>query len=186
MRTLGLDVSSSMIGVAVAERDVTGKIVPLRLEHIRLDNVEGMWKKYEMIKKRLNEMKATNMFDGVTHVAVEEALIGFSTNKSTANTIVVLIRINVLTSQILREMFDLDPALIPSGTARKLSGIKIQRKSKCGKDAKTQVFDYMCANDLSHVVWEKRKLGKKKGEPVEFAKDITDAYVIAKARIVQG
>lgn len=186
MRVLGFDISSVTIGVAVAERNSDGVIVPLFLDHIRLDKHEGVWAKYDELSRRLNEMSDSARFSGVTHVAVETPLLGFSGGKSSADTIIMLIRMNILTSCLLRNSLKIDPDFIASSTARRLAGVKVQLKSICGKDAKTQVFEHMCKNDLSHVVWEKRKLGKRKGEPVEYARDITDAWVIAKARVQQG
>lgn len=186
MRTLGLDISSSIIGIAVADKDEKGVIKPLFLDHIRLDNIDGIFEKYDEVCHRLSEMQAAGAFDGVERTAVEAPLLGFQTAKSTAQTIITLIRINVLTSLKLREMFGKDPDFISSSTARRLAGIKVQRRDKAnGMSGKEQVFEHMCNNDLSHVDWPKRKLGKKKGKPVEFAKDITDAWVIAKACCVQ-
>lgn len=186
MRSLGLDISSSTIGVSVAERTNEGSIVPRFLDHIRLDNVKGLWAKHDEVVKRLNEMKAAGAFDGITKVAVEEALVSFRPGLSSAETITTLIRINILVCSTLRDMFGIDPDFIASSTARKLAGVKVQHMSKCGKSAKTQVFEHMQRHDLSHVKWPLRKLGKQKGEPVEQAKDVTDAWVIAKARLVQG
>lgn len=178
MRCLGLDVSSSIIGVAVAECDETGVVRPTFLEHIRLDNISGLWNKHDEFVRRFNELRAiTPELQDVDHVAVEEALLSFRPGASSAETITTLVRINVLVSSTMRSMFRMDPRFIASSSARKLAGVKVQRTAACGKNAKDQVFEHMCKHDLSHVVWPK----KRNGNPKDFAKDITDAWVVAKA-----
>ena len=186
MSVLGLDISSSMIGVAVAERNEDGKIVPTFLDHIRLDNIDGIFNKHDYVVKRLTEMMQAGHFHSVTDSAVEAPLLGFQSQKSSADTIITLIRMNILVLLTVRAMFGKDPTFISSSTARKLAGVKVQRTSVAGKNAKEQVFEHMCKHDLSHVSWPLRKLGKRKGEPVELARDMTDAWVIAKARVQQG
>jgi len=44
-------------------------------------------------------------------------------------------------------------------------------------NGKEQVFKYMSENDLKHVDWPK----KKNGQPIDSSRDMTDAYVIARA-----
>jgi hypothetical protein len=167
-----------LIGVSIAERTDAGAIVPAFLDHIRLDNVKGgLWQKLDYFTRDIQRMKLADRFDGIVDVAVEEALVSFRPGKSSADTITMLIRINVLASNVLRTMFGIDPRFIPSSTARKLAGVKVRRTSKVGKSAKDQVFAHMCANDLSHVIWPL----KRNGDPKELAKDITDAWVVAKA-----
>ena len=86
-------------------------------------------------------------------------------------------RFNGIVSYIARKLHSVDPTYISAATARKKCGIKVQQKKVCGKPAKEQVFDHMCANDLKHVVWDK----KRNGTPVDTARDMCDAYVIARA-----
>jgi hypothetical protein len=110
-------------------------------------------------------------------VYLEEPLMGFRTGMSSAATITTLMRFNGIVSYISRGIFGVDPQYIASSTARKSCGIKLQKTSVAGINGKEQVFRYMSENDLKHVVWPK----KKNGEPVDWSRDATDAYVIARA-----
>jgi len=74
-----------------------------------------------------------------------------------------------------------EPEYIGSAHARKLCGIKLQRTA-LGGPQKEQVFSYMAVNDLKHVVWPLKKSGKV----VDWSRDATDAYVIARAAAVNG
>ena len=66
-------------------------------------------------------------------------------------------------------------------SARKLLGIKIDRKSK--KSTKEQVFDWV--DSQTEEVWPTRvlKSGKRKGLEVleDYVYDMADAFVIARA-----
>ena len=109
--------------------------------------------------------------------ALEEPLLGFQKGSSSAGTITTLMRFNGIVSYIGRSIFKVDPLYISSARARKLCGIKMQRTSIAGMNGKEQVFKYMSENDLKHVKWAT----KKSGAPVDASRDMTDAYVIARA-----
>jgi hypothetical protein len=47
---------------------------------------------------------------------------------------------------------------------------------------KEQVFKYMSENDLKHIQWPL----KKTGVSVDWSRDATDSYVIARAAMVEG
>jgi hypothetical protein len=47
---------------------------------------------------------------------------------------------------------------------------------------KEQVFKYMAEHDLQHVQWPL----KKNGSAVDWSRDATDSYVIARAASIQG
>jgi hypothetical protein len=86
-------------------------------------------------------------------------------------------RFNGIVSYIGRGVFGIDPTYISSASARKLCGIKMQRTSIAGMSGKEQVFKHMSEHDLKHVTWAT----KKNGSPIDASRDMTDAYVIARA-----
>jgi len=91
-------------------------------------------------------------------------------------------RFNGIVSYISREIFKVDPEYISSSHARKLCGIKMQRTSIAGMSGKEQVFKYMAEHDLQHVQWPL----KKNGSAVDWSRDATDSYVIARAASIQS
>jgi hypothetical protein len=185
---LGLDVSTSVVGVSlVTQPDVPGALPIINmLEHIDFKDCEDVWDKCDkfrdVVKSWMDEGK---LFD-VTHVFVEDAALMFSMGKSSAGTLATLIRFNGLCSYAAYSLLNIRPEFISVAHARKLCGMKIQRKSKCGVSAKEQAFKYMREHDLSHVTWELKKKTKKNPEDrfVDYAYDINDAYVVAKAGLL--
>jgi len=183
MIILGMDVSTSCTGVCVLDSDIQpddkGSHI-LLLDKIEFKKEKTMWEKADRMRDYLHDLgygDARIKFKGPQRVVLEEALMAFQPGMSSAATISTLLRFNGIVSYIARKELGLTPEYIGSAAARKLCGIKLQQKKTCGKGAKDQVFDFLCANDLKHVVWDK----KKSGLPVDTSKDISDAYVIARA-----
>lgn len=180
---LGLDISTSVVGISIVGINETGNLVPLLLEHINLTKCDGFWDKVDTTTQYFKDLYNREISKQITHIGVEEALIGFSKGMSSAQTITTLIAFNAVVRLIVRNLYKIDPQLIPAATARKKAGVKVLSKKKCGKSVKDQVFEHMSQFDLSHIKWEYKKATKKNPTPSvkDYAKDITDSYVIAKA-----
>jgi hypothetical protein len=176
---LGLDVSTSVTGICVLDMDNLGQEGILVLDRIEFKSDKNFWQKTDRVKSRFIELKKEFFADW--KVALEEPLLGFQKGMSSATTITTLMRFNGIVSYISRDVFGIDPIYVSAAHARKVCGIKMQRTSIAGMSGKEQVFKYMSENDLSHVVWPL----KKNGSPVDWSKDATDAYVIAKATTVE-
>lgn len=176
---LGLDVSTSTIGLCVI------KIIDSEFQIVHIDKIDfkkcnNLWEKADKVN---HELKAIlNKTPGNYKVFLEEPLMGFRPGMSSAATITTLMRFNGIVSYISRDIFKIDPEYISSSHARKLCGIKIQRTSIVGINGKEQVFKYMAENDLSGISWPL----KKNGQAVEWSRDATDAYVIAKAAFLEN
>lgn len=185
MKVLGLDVSSSIIGVSVIETE-SKAIKRLVLEHIDLTKDDDIWKKIDHVRAYLTSAAQRPEFQGLDHIGVEEALLGFRAGASSATTITMLLRMNIVVSFLARETFGMTPHFIPASTARKKCGIKTIQKKKCGIDIKKQVFKIMSDTDLKDIVWPRKKATKKK--PVADVKDHCydecDGYVIARATYI--
>jgi Holliday junction resolvasome RuvABC endonuclease subunit len=177
---LGLDISSSCIGVAVL-KETSGKPEILSLDYIGFKGCDGFWQKIDRVKQYVDALQYE-----FSAVFIEDILKRFQPGMSSAGVIIGLARFNAVVSSVVRDHLKLDPEYIPSGEARRLCGMKLQQKKNCGgKSHKDQVFDQMCATDLKEIVWKTKKQNKKQfgkpPEPITEAKDMTDAYVIGKA-----
>ena len=179
MIILGLDVSTSCTGICVVDSslkiDESGSHIKL-LTHCSLSKCKTFWEKADVIESVLSDILHRQKLVP-TVFALEEPLLGFQKGMSSATTITTLMRFNGIVSYIGRRIFEVDPTYISSSHARKLCGIKMQRTSIAGMNGKEQVFKHMSENDLKHVDWPK----KKNGSPVDASRDMTDAYVIARA-----
>lgn len=168
---LGLDVSTSVTGVCILDSSL--KI--LEIDRVEFKGCNDLWEKADKMKERLMLMHKNHVGDFC--VALEEPLLGFQKGMSSATTITTLMRFNGIVSYISRDIFGINPVYIGSAHARKLCGIKMQKTTIAGLSGKEQVFKYMSENDLKDISWPKKKNGKE----VDWSRDATDAYVIAKA-----
>jgi len=179
---IGLDVSTSVTGVCLIDADIqfdgSGSHI-LYIDRIEFKGCNTLWDKADKVAKDLTDV--LSKFPGKYRVALEEPLLGFQKGMSSAGTITTLMRFNGIVSYIARGIFVAEPEYISSSHARKLCGIKMQRTSVAGKSGKEQVFDFMSENDLKHISWPK----KKNGSAVDWSRDATDAYVIARAASLQ-
>jgi hypothetical protein len=178
--TLGLDVSTSITGVCLVDPEIPvddkGSHI-VELSHIDFKKCGTFFAKADLVKTFLEDLKARHDISSLRSFALEEPLLGFQKGMSSAATITTLMRFNGIVSYIGRGVFGIDPTYISSASARKLCGIKMQRTSVAGMSGKEQVFKHMSEHDLKHVVWAT----KKNGLPIDASRDMTDAYVIARA-----
>lgn len=176
---LGLDVSTSVTGVCVIDPDIEPDASGSHI--ILLDQID--FKKCGTFFEKADRVRAVlaghsdRFGQKFSVLALEEPLLGFQKGMSSAATITTLMRFNGIVSYIGRNIFGIDPTYISAAHARKLCGIKMQRTKIAGMSGKEQVFKYMSEHDLQHVVWPT----KKNGSPIDASRDMTDAYVIARA-----
>lgn len=178
---LGLDVSTSVTGVAIIE--TTTAYDPQR--HVALlkpieFKQKTLWEKVDHVRAELTTLHSE--FPNVSALYIEEPLKNFSSGLSSADTIVSLIRFNGIVSLVCRDLWQLTPTYINASHARKLVGVKVQRTTIAGKSAKEQTFDHVMSSELSHVVWPT----KKNGQPKDWSRDVVDAYVIARAGSIEN
>ena len=184
MFILGLDISTSCTGVCIvdSEADTTNGDHIKFLDRIEFKGCDTLWEKADRVQSYLLGLRDADFSIGkIERISVEEPLMGFRTGMSSAQTITMLMRFNGIVSYIARKIFGVEPEYISSGHARKVCGIKLQ-KTKIGGPQKEQVFAHMQRNDLKHIVWET----KKNGNIVDWSRDATDAYVVARAAAIAG
>jgi hypothetical protein len=163
---LGLDISTSITGVSILDRD--NELI--YCEAWRTDKAGlSYYQKLDIIKDKICFLKSQFPIE---KIYVEEPLGMFAAGRSSAQVISKIQRFNGTTCWILREIFGLQPNYINVSTARKLCGIKIKR----GQKAKEIV--------LKHILENEKKFKAeytKKGNPVKGVYDKADSLVIAKA-----
>lgn len=170
---LGLDVSTSNTGVVFLHTD--GSIA--KLDHIEFKGCDNFWTKCDRLKERFEEFKKE--FPEISCFYIEEPMKRFATGFSSAEVISMLQRFNGIACFLARSTWNVDPTYVNVATARKLVGLKVTSKAKAGgKDVKQQVFDQIMLNHLQHIKWP---LKQRSDNIVDWAKDVVDAYVIAKA-----
>ena len=178
---LGLDVSTSCTGICLIDLDIApneeGSNI-IYLDRIEFKDCKSFFEKADKVKKVLKIIKEEKGWNPFIF-ALEEPLLGFSKGMSSATTITTLMRFNGIVSYIGRDIFGIDPTYISASHARKICGVKLVKRA-IGGPQKEQVFKYMSENDLKHISWPKKKSGKL----VDWSRDATDSYVIAKSACI--
>lgn len=172
---LGLDISTSCVGVCLLNDDGTKRL----LDGIEFRGCDTLFEKADVVAAYFTNLRAQSPL--LDRIVVEEALLGFRAGMSSATTITTLIRFNGIVSFITREMWGRVPEYLSAAHARKLCGIKLQRTGIAGPQ-KEQVFRYFADHDLQGYPWPIKKNGKE----IEWSRDATDAYCIAKAGLING
>lgn len=179
-RHLGLDISTSCTGWAVTEVH-GGEAVSVTLGHVRLDNVEGLMQKADVMRSQLQSLHDEHSF---TRIYVEENMQAFRPGASSAQTIMKLAKFNGIVSYLAYQVTGLDPQNVNVNQARKSLGISLKREKECGVPTKEQVHTWVRSHPLlSQYQWPSRTLGSgpRKGHVIlePYVYDMSDAFVIA-------
>ena len=167
---LGLDISSSCVGVALVE-SIDGKII--KIDTIDLKNKNyfpDLYAKAERVKNYLLDLKCEF---SINSVYIESPLLMFHTGKSSAHAISVLTKFNGIVSWLCKEQLNIVPIHISASSARKICGIKTIK----GKKAKECVMNFLLEKEEE---FSKIIEFSKKGNIVPKYYDMADAFIIAK------
>tara|TARA_Y100000593_G_scaffold86467_1_gene165217 strand:+ start:497 stop:1039 length:543 start_codon:yes stop_codon:yes gene_type:complete len=171
---LGLDISTSCVGWCVL--DSSGTLV--KMGYIPLSKDTDTFSKASRVSKELTWI---NIEYEIFNIFIEENLQAFRPGLSSAKTLLTLARFNGIVSYISHKEFSINPVNINVNSARKILGIKIQKKNK--KSTKEQIIDWV--NTKLDYDWPTKKLksGPRKGKVIlePSCYDMADAYVIALA-----
>tara|TARA_R100000005_G_scaffold55215_1_gene27380 strand:+ start:558 stop:1076 length:519 start_codon:yes stop_codon:yes gene_type:complete len=162
---LGLDVSTSIIGVCIYD-DKKEKIV--KTDYIDLRKVGGFLHKAQAVETYINNNLINKNID---YVFIEEALMFFRRGGSTAKTMAVLQRFNGIVSWLCFKTLAIEPRYITPISARSRCGIKVPR----GKKAKEVVMQHFIDNKEFPIEYTRY------GNVQKYCYDIADAVVVAKA-----
>jgi len=160
---LGLDISTSIIGVCILEND---KIV--YADYIDLRKTGSFFEKARKVETTLKEVK--EKYD-VKHVFIEQALMFFRRGGSTAKTMSILQRFNGIISWMCYNIYDMEPNYVSPISARSKCGIKIAR----GKKAKEVVMEHFIESKEFEIIYTRF------GNVQKYCYDIADAIVVARA-----
>ena len=172
---LGIDASTSATGIVIINEE---RVIHHEAELFK--GCETFWEKCDALEATLEKLKVKLWKDDVyvTHFFIEEPMKRFAEGFSSAGVISLLQRFNGIVCYLTRRTFGVDPIYVNVSSARKAAGIKVAPKAKAGgRNANQQTFDHMMATDLSHIEWPKKQRSEN---IVDWAKDIVDAYVVAK------
>lgn len=173
---LGLDISSSTIGVALL--DNSGNLA--NLFYYSFDQKSLIQKAEEF-----EDFLATKLVGvQVDKIFVEENLMRFSPGFSSAATILTLAKFNGIICYSLKKKLNIEPISLNVNEARKLVGVKIDRKDKT-KTTKQKVFDIVekKVDDKFKIYKTAKKTGIKKLITQNF--DMADAYIVARAGYIK-
>ena len=172
MIVMGLDISTSIIGCSFVRGDTT----LVEMTHVDFKGKMNFWQKAD---HAISELRALMTKHRPDVLYIEEPVLGYSMGKSSAGTIMTLAKFNYILSYAMRNEMGKDPIHITVGEARKVNGLKMQQRKKCGKSHKEQTFDAVTSptGPLAGYVFPRTKNGTFKG----FVADEVDSYVIARA-----
>lgn len=176
---IGLDVSTSVIGVCVLDRN-TGAMIKLFPVKLTSSKLQDIWdKSLEFEREFKKELDPT--WD-VKRIFVEDVAKMFSPGFSSAGTIVILAKMNAIACLITFKLLGIKPTFINVRSARAQLSIKIDTKDK-SKSTKEKVFEKVLAMNttfpwMQHIA----KTGKSVGQMVYDTcnQDMGDAWVAAK------
>jgi Holliday junction resolvasome RuvABC endonuclease subunit len=166
MLIIGLDVSSTVTGVAVVK---DGKLI--KNEGIDLKKLKNFFTKAEHVERYLEELAEEYQPDAIY---IEEPLKAFASGLSSASTIASLTRFNGLVSWLVYKIWGKMLEYVSCQHARKLYGVVINKVNKeNGKDA---AFRTVIDKEPDFRVNYNRL-----GNVAASTKDMSDAVVIARA-----
>lgn len=164
---LGLDISSSKIGLAILDHDkkiLTSEVIKFKTDASLENRAQMLYNKLEKLKK----------FYFITDVFVEEPFIAFGGGKTTAQTVAKLQRFNGMCCYVIYRCFEEQPPkMVNVRSARSKLGIKIPKGTKQG-DAKKYIIEYV---EKNHPEFQYSSTAH--GNPVPGTDDRADAIVIA-------
>lgn len=162
---LGLDVSSSMIGIALIDKN--GNLIKQSKIQLNKAKIKDEYDKIDIIKSHLqSEYKSFP----ISKIRVEAPLAAFGRGKSTAATLAILNRFNGITCALLYQIFAIKPELVYSATARKKCKVVITSKETVKQDVLRRVLDICPAFVLEYT---------RQKNYVPGTYDMADAFVVA-------
>jgi len=160
---LGLDVSTSIMGVCVLKDD---KVV--HTDYVDMRKIGSFFEKAQKVENALKEIRKNFKIE---YVFVEQALMFFRRGGSTAKTMSVLQRFNGIVSWQCYQIFNMEPNYVTPISARSKCGIKVAR----GKKAKEVVMEHFIKSQEFEIIYTRH------GNVQKYCYDIADAIVVARA-----
>ena len=160
---LGLDVSTAVIGYAFLPMGADATTHPVMRGHIDLRrNKGGFWSKVDQMERELFDViaRAVTIGHRIVRLCIEDPLQRFRKGLSSAHTIALLAKFNVLVASHARRLRGVDPLYIDATAARKKIGVPLLSKKKSnGIDQKVQTFQYLCKGIFKDEKWPLNRNG---------------------------
>ena len=168
MKILGLDISSSKIGIALLDDEQI-----LISDVLKFKSSQSLEERAVLFERR---MRAIDTHHVVFDVYVEQPAIMFRGGKTTAFTMATLQRFNGMCCYALSQIFEMEASLINPNSARSVLGIKVPRKvpSKEKKKAIIENISDRFGDQFQYNL-------TKHGNPQPGTDDRADALVVALA-----
>jgi Holliday junction resolvasome RuvABC endonuclease subunit len=163
---LGLDISSSITGVALINID-TDEL--LFYDHIDLRKTKCVFDKAEVVRKYLQAVQTSG---SISNIYIEQPFSFFNSGGSTAKTMAILQKFNGIVSWICYDLWNIKPNYVGATEARKVCGIKVPR----GQKAKQIVLEHVLQTEKTFSMEMTRN-----GNPKPETYDRADAIVVARA-----
>jgi len=164
---LGLDVSTSVIGICLLDPDIDKKLQSL--EFLNLKREKNLFAKALDFKDHIQKYKAL----GVDRIAIEEPLVMYKPGAGRAQILSKLSTFNGMIAVICFMVFGVEPVYYNVNHARKTAFPDL--KFKKGDDRKMVVWAKV-AETFPNVEW---LYGPRSGKLVKTNFDMADAAVIA-------
>ena len=182
---MGLDISTSVVGVVLLETTHPYKLVKKFAIKLNKTSLEEFWEKVDYVQSVLIQEVSPEEYS-VKKIFVEENAMAFSVGFSSAGTLFTLAKFNGIVSNDARRIYSCVPQMINVRSARKILSIKIDTKDKT-KDTKTKIFEIVRTINPDFD-WEMRRCssGKNKGKIIydKSNYDVADAWVIVAGGIL--
>ncbi len=163
---LGIDVSTSKVGLAIIDFDgnlKTYDMIKFKKEH----SLEQRAVSFE------NKILKFDKYYHINSVYIEQPAMMFRGGKTTAATMAKLQRFNGMCSYACRKVFDFDPELIHPNSARKKMNISIPRNVE---NKKVYIINEV-QKHYPNFTYQKTRFGN----PKPGTDDMADAIVVAYA-----
>jgi len=168
MKILGLDISSSKIGIALLDDEQI-----LISDVLKFKSSQSLEERAALFERR---MRAIDTHHVVFDVYVEQPAIMFRGGKTTAFTMATLQRFNGMCCYVLSQIFEMEALLINPNSARSVLGIKVPRKVP-SKEKKKAIIE-----NISDRFGDRFQYNlTKQGNPQPGTDDRADALVVALA-----
>ena len=168
MKTLGLDISSSKIGIALLEKE---QIV--LSEVLKFKPSQSLEERAEQFETRMRQIEQHHV---VYDVFVEQPAIMFKGGKTTAFTMATLQRFNGMCCYVVNVVFEMEAELINPNSARSTLGIKVPRgiPPRAKKNFIIERMSERFGEEFSYNM-------TRQGNPQPGTDDRADALVVALA-----
>ena len=162
---LGLDISTSITGVTVIDKE--GKVIHNEAWDLR--KYKDFFEKATVVKNKIRELNDAYLIE---KIYIEQSLQSFRSGFSSAKTLSTLSRFNGVVSWLCYNILKIKPDYIAATSARKKCGIRVPKGTK----AKQVVIQYIVDN-VPDVLIEYTK----HGNPKPHCFDKADSWVVARA-----